>query len=130
MPSLRAAAHGSRQRTDFPARVGLLAVAWVVQAVADGLNSVLMFIVLAMASMAMAGSPAALSSSYLQTWLGGSALSGKLTANLWPTLYLFIGLDAVSAAWSLVIAFILPARRPAAPAVDCLLPRPRCAGGD
>ncbi len=101
------------KRTDFPVRVGLLAVAWVVQAVADGMNSVLMFAVLAIAGSA-AG---VLSSSYLQTFLGGAALSGKLTADLWPTLYLFIGLDAVSAAWSLVIAFILPARRPAAPAV-------------
>jgi tetratricopeptide (TPR) repeat protein len=86
------------------------------------MNSVLMFIVLAiasmaMASMAMAGSPAALSSSYLQTILGGTALASRLTADLWPAFYLFIGLDAVSAAWSLVIAFILPARRPAAPAV-------------
>ncbi len=106
------------KRTNFPARVSLLAVAWVVQAVTDGMNSVLMFIVLAMASMAMAGSAAGtLSINYLQTWLGGSALSGKLTADLWLTLHLFIGLDAVSAAWSLVIAFILPARRPAAPAV-------------
>lgn len=98
------------KHTDFPARTSLLAVAWVVQAVADGMNSVLMFIALAMAGSAAGG----LSSRYLATLLSGAALSGQLTANLWPAFYFFIGLDVVAAAWSLVVAVILPARRPAA----------------
>jgi len=101
------------KRTDFPARVSLLAIAWVVQAAADVMSSVLMFIVLAMAGSA-AGS---LGNSYLPTYLGGAAFSGKPAADLWRTLYLFVGLDVLAGTWSLVVALILPARRPAAPAL-------------
>ena len=100
------------KRSDFPARVSLLTVAWGLQAVADVMSSVIMFI-MAM----MAGSAAGLlGNSYLQT-LGGAAFSGKLTADLWRTFYLFVGLDVLAAAWSLAAALILPARRPAAPAL-------------
>jgi tetratricopeptide (TPR) repeat protein len=103
------------ERTEFPARVWLLAAAWIVQALADVANGALVLIALTMAA-GLSGS--ALGASYIRTYLAGAAFaSGALTPDLLRMVVVFVVFDVIAAAWSLVMAVVLPWRRSAALAV-------------
>ncbi len=103
------------KRTEFPARVWLLVATWIVQAVTDVADGVLVIIAL----MTVAGvTGSTLGASYILTYLAGAAFaSGTLASDLLRMAVVFIVFDVIAAAWSLVVAAILPWRRPAAPAV-------------
>ena len=103
------------KRTEFPARVWLLVATWVVQALADMVDGVLVIIAL-MTAAGFAGS--ALGANYILTYLAGAAFAaGTPASDLLRMAVVFIVFDVIAAAWSLVVAVILPWRRPAAPAV-------------
>ena len=103
------------KRTEFPARVWLLVATWVVQAVADVADGVLVIIAL----MTVAGfTGSTLGASYILTYLAGAAFaSGTPASDLLRMAIVFIAFDVIAAAWSLVVAAILPWRRSAALAV-------------
>jgi tetratricopeptide (TPR) repeat protein len=103
------------KRTEFPARVWLLVATWLVQAAADVADGVLVIIAL----MTMAGvTGSTLGASYILTYLAGAAFaSGTVASDLLRMVVVFMVFDVIAAAWSLVVAAILPWRRPAAPAV-------------
>ncbi len=103
------------KRSEFPARVWLLVATWFVQAVADVADGVLVIIAL-MTVADVAGST--LGASYILTYLAGTAFaSGAPASDLLRMAVVFIAFDVIAAAWSLVVAAILPSHRPAAPAV-------------
>jgi len=103
------------ERTEFPARVWLLVVAWIVQALADVADGALVIIAL-MTAAGLSGS--ALGASYIRTYLAGAAFaSAAPSSDLLRMAIVFIVLDVIAVAWSLVMAVVLPWRRPAAPAV-------------
>ena len=103
------------KRTEFPARVWLLVATWIVQAVADVADGVLVIIAL----MTVAGfTGSTLGASYILTYLAGAAFaSGTVASDLLRMVVVFIVFDVIAAAWSLVVAAILPWRRSAALAV-------------
>ena len=103
------------KRTEFPARVWLLVATWLVQAAADVADGVLVIIAL-MTVASFTGST--LGASYILTYLAGAAFaSGALAPDLLRMAVVFIVFDVIAAAWSLVMAVILPWRRSAALAV-------------
>ena len=103
------------KRTEFPARVWLLVATWVVQAVADVADGVLVIIAL-MTVGGVTGST--LGASYILTYLAGAAFaSGTVASDLLRMVVVFIVFNVIAAAWSLVVAAILPWRRSAALAV-------------
>jgi len=102
------------KRGDFSMRVVLLIVAWLVQAVADLVGGA----VIVVALMALSGALSGLGTLYIHTYLAGAAWkSGLPAANLQRVAMELIMFDVVASAWSLVVAAILPWRRPAAPGV-------------
>jgi len=103
------------KRSEFPARVWLLVATWLVQAVADVADGALVIIAL-MTVADVTGST--LGASYILTYLAGAAFaSGTPASDLLRMAVVFIAFDVIAVAWSLVVAAILPWRRPAAPAV-------------
>ena len=103
-----------RPKVEFAARAGLLAGICVVMAIASLADIALMV----MAKQALGGAQLTLGTAYLRTYLAGRAFAaGSLKAALPLTVLFFIGFDLVTAAWSLVVAAVLPGRRPAAPAI-------------
>jgi tetratricopeptide (TPR) repeat protein len=89
--------------------------AWLVQAAADVADGVLVIIAL----MTVAGfTGSTLGANYILTYLAGAAFaSGAVASDLLRMAVVFIVFDVIAATWSLVVAAILPWRRPAAPAV-------------
>jgi Tetratricopeptide repeat len=103
------------KQPDFPGRLTLLMVLWLVQAATDLVDGVL--IVVALTAVA-GGTWSALSVKYVLTYMAGTAFaSGAPMAELLQTVTVFIVLDVVLVAWSLVVTAILPWRRPGAVAV-------------
>jgi len=95
-----------------PARVGLLATTWLVQATADLIHGLLMIAALQM----MVGGTVVIGS--INAVLAGAAFqSGWPTPELLRAVRFFITADAIALAWSLVAAAILLLRRPATPIV-------------
>jgi len=105
------AVHEPRVR-EFPAPVGWLSAAYVIQAVATLLDILLMYLSL----QAMAVTEKTLGTAYLYTYLAGTAFksSPPTTALLQGLRFLFV-VNVIVLAWSLTVAAILPARRQAAP---------------
>jgi tetratricopeptide (TPR) repeat protein len=103
------------KQPDFPGRLILLMVLWLIQAAADLVDGVLIVVALT----AVAGSTwGALSVKYVLTYMAGAAFaSGTPMTELLQTVTVFIVLDVLLAAWSLVVTAILPWRRPGAVAV-------------
>jgi hypothetical protein len=102
------------KRSEFPARVWLLVATWFVQAVADVADGMLVIIALTVAGV----TGSTLGASYILTYLAGAAFaSGAPASDLLRMAVVFIAFDVIAAAWSLVVAAILPWHRPAAPAV-------------
>jgi tetratricopeptide (TPR) repeat protein len=101
--------------TEFPARVWLLVATWLVQAAADVADGVLVIIAL----MTVAGfTGSTLGANYIFTYVAGAAFASDTPASdLLRMAVVFMVFDVIAAAWSLVVAAILPWRRPAAPAV-------------
>jgi hypothetical protein len=101
-------------KVEFAARTGLLAGICVVMAIASLADIALMIMV----RPALGGTQVTLGTAYLRTYLAGRAFTAAAFQAALPlTVLFFIGFDLVTAAWSLVIAAILPGRRPAAPAI-------------
>jgi tetratricopeptide (TPR) repeat protein len=93
-------------------RVALLTTMWVVQALANLADGLLMI----MALQTMGGKSIVMGN--INAILAGAAFrSGLPTAGLLQAMRLLLTIDAVALAWSLVVAVILPARRPTAPIV-------------
>ncbi len=102
------------KRGDFSVRAVLLIVAWLVQAVADLIGGAVIVIAL----MALSGALSGLGTLYIHTYLAGAVWKSALpAANLQRVAMALIVSDVVTSAWSLVVAAILPWRRPAAPGV-------------
>ena len=94
------------------ARVALLTTIWVVQALVDLADGLLMITAL----QTMGGTSVVMGN--INAFLAGATFrSGLPTAGLLQAMRLLITIDAVALAWSLVVAAILPARRPTAPIV-------------
>jgi hypothetical protein len=103
------------KRTEFPARVWLLVATWLVQALADVADGVLVIIAL-MTLAGFAGST--LGANYIFTYVAGAAFASYTPASdLLRMAIIFIAFDVIAAAWSLVVAIVLPWRRSAALAV-------------
>jgi len=103
------------ERSEFPARVWLLVAAWIVQALADVADALLVVIAL---TTAAGFTESTLGASYIRIYLAGAAFaSGAPTSEVLRVVAVFVVFDVIAAAWSLVTAVVLPWRRAAAPAV-------------
>lgn len=92
--------------------VSLITTMWLIQAVVDLADILLMF----MALQTMGGASVVMRN--IDAFLAGAVFRSSLPADgLWPTMRLLLTANAVAVAWSLVITVILPARRPAAPLI-------------
>lgn len=93
-------------------QVRLLTVTWLVQAIADLMHGLLMIAALQM----MVGGTVVMGN--INAFLAGGAFrSGLPTPGLLQAVRIWITVDAIALAWSLVVAAILPMRRPATPII-------------
>jgi tetratricopeptide (TPR) repeat protein len=98
------------KHADFTARVVMLVVAWLVQAVTDLISGAAVVMLMALSGGMLGG----LMTMYVHAYLAGAAWKPGLAANLQRMAWVLIVFDIVASAWSLVMAVILPGRRPAA----------------
>jgi tetratricopeptide (TPR) repeat protein len=99
-------------KTEFATRAGLLAGLCIVMAIVSLADIVL----IGLALRTLGRAELTIGAGYFATYLAGAAFK-SLRPTLFAATLFFVGFDLVSAAWALVVAAILPGRRPAAPAI-------------
>lgn len=103
------------KRPDFSARVAMLVVLWLVQAVTDLIVGVLIVVALMTVGTRLLSGLGVL---YIRAYVAGAAFASRLpAADLERVALVLIVFDIVAAAWSSVVTVTLPWRRPAALAV-------------
>jgi len=103
------------KRADFSIRASLLVALWLVQVAVDLMGGAMIVIALMTVGRRVLSGLAVI---YIHAYLAGTAFkSGLPAADLQRAALALIVFDVVASAWSLVVATILPWRRPAAPAV-------------